>query len=168
MLFDTGARLGEFLSMKVEDIDLVKMRAMIKTEKSKGVKPVRMVFWTKETNRYLKNYIQAREYFLKEKRFNDVDHWLWVSANGTWNCGQNWSSRAVEAVLKRLSKEANLGFTANPHRFRHHFGRNLALQGANNSVISDMMGHANIESTRIYTVMNEEMMQEVYKKYNKR
>ena len=38
MLFDTGARLGEFLSMKVEDIDLVKMRAMIKTEKSKMVK----------------------------------------------------------------------------------------------------------------------------------
>jgi len=167
VLFDTGTRLNEFLSMQVKDMDLVKMRTVIVTEKSKGIKPVRMVFWTKETNKYLKEYIAARSEFLKSKEYED-EGCLWISAHGTWNCGKRWGDHALEALLKRLSKEARLGFTANPHRFRHHFGRNLSMQGANGNVIADMMGHAKIESSRIYTVMNEEMMESAYRRYNKR
>lgn len=168
VLWDTGTRLNEFLSMKIKDIDLVKMRTLIATEKAKTIKPVRMVFWTKETNRYLKDYIAAREVFLKGKKFDDQEGWLWIGAHSHWHAGKRWGDHAVEILLKRLSYEAELGFTANPHRFRHHFGRNLSLNGANGNVISDMMGHANIESSRIYTVMNEEMMEAVYRKYNKR
>ena len=168
MLWDTGLRLNEFLSIKIKDVDLRNMRTIINTEKSRGAKPVRMAFWTKETNRYLKDYIAAREFFLKDKKFTDIEGYLWISAYGTFKCGGRWTDHAVESVLKRISKEAHIGFTANPHSFRHHFGRNLAMQGSNNSVISDMMGHSSIESTRVYTVMNPEMMQEMYKKYNKK
>lgn len=100
--------------MKAKDMDLVQMRTLIATEKSKGVKPVRMVFWTKETNEYLKDYIRAREEFLKAQQYEDKDGWLWISANGRWQAGRGWSDRAVEAIMKRLSHEANLGYTANP------------------------------------------------------
>lgn len=167
MLWDTGARLNEFLSLKVSEVDLENMRALLVTEKSKGVKPVRMVFWTKETNSFLIDYIKARAVFLETQKFDD-EGWLWISANGRWQAGRKWGDHAVEAILKRLSHEADLGYTANPHRFRHHFGRNLSLQGANGNVISDMMGHAKIESSRIYTVMNEQMMQDTYNKFFKK
>jgi integrase/recombinase XerD len=168
VLWDTGVRINEFLSMKVADMDIKEMHTIIKTEKSKGIKPVRMVFWTKETNQYLKDYIAARAELLKEKGFKDEEGWLWIAAHGRWNCGAAWTDRAISILLKRLSNESNLGFTANAHRFRHHFGRNLSLKGANGNVISDMMGHAKIESTRIYTVMNEKMMEETYRKYNRK
>jgi site-specific recombinase XerD len=167
LLFDCGCRLGEFLSLKVTDLDMVNMRAVIKTEKSRGIKPTRMIFWTKETNKLLKEYLAAREEFLKQKKYED-EEWLWICAYGTWNCGKRWRPVAVETLLKRLSKEANLGYTANPHSFRHHFGRNLAMQGANNSIISDMMGHADMNSTRIYTVMSSDTMQDTYDKFFKK
>jgi len=168
ILWDTGVRLNELLSMKTEDMDLQLMRTVIKTEKSRSrIKPVRMVFWTKETNVYLRDYIKARKEILEKTGFEDKEGYLFIGAHYRWKMGSRWSDTAVEAMLKRLSIDANLGYTANPHRFRHHFGKTLAIRGANQSVIADMMGHANIENTRIYTVMNEKMMQDTYKKYFK-
>lgn len=166
VLWDTGVRIGEFRSMRVEDLDLKEMRTVIKTEKSRGVRPMRMIFWTKETNEHLKRYLEVRKNYLKSVDLED-DGYLWISAYGRWQNGV-WSEPAIEQMLKCLSTKAKIGFTCNPHRFRHAYGRNLALQGANNSVISDMMGHSNINSTRIYTVQNESMMQETYKKYFKK
>lgn len=168
ILRDTGVRLGELRSMKVQDMDTEGMKTVIKTEKSRGgIKPIRAIFWTKDTNIYLKDYVRARAEFLKNKGYEDKGQWLWISAHGTWNVGNQWSAVAIEAMLKRLSLEAKLGYTANPHVFRHHFGKTLAINGANQSVIADMMGHASIENTRIYTVLNETMMQNTHKKYFK-
>jgi len=174
-LADCGARLNEFLSLKVSDLDFEKMEAAIKTEKSRGVKPIRTIFWTKETNRYLKDYIRARAQFLKDKEYYDKEGWLWISGYGKWKSGDPWSDHAVEAFLKRLSNEANLGFTANPHTFRHRFGRKLALGpkgdgvgGANAYVLKDMLGHARVESSEIYTAMNQESMRDVHHKFFKR
>lgn len=175
MLGDTGARLNEFLGLKVSDIDITKQETAIQTEKSRGVKPLRTIFWTKETHRYLRDYIKARAEFLKQKQFEDEEGWLWISANGKWQAGNPWSDRAVEAILKRLSIQVNLGFTANPHTFRHRFGRKLAMGpkgdgagGANAFVLKDMLGHARVTSSEIYTVMNQENMRAVHQKFFKK
>lgn len=167
LLWDTGVRLNELLSLNVSDMDLENMRAIIKTEKSRGIKPTRMIFWTKETNKALIKYIKLRGEMIQKLGINDSGA-LIVNLWGRWTAGERLSDTSVESLMARLSREANLGYIANPHRFRHRFGRNLALQGANNSVISDMMGHSDINSTRIYTVMNEGMMQEAYNKYFKK
>lgn len=162
ILWDTGVRIGELRSMRIENLD--NCRTVIKTEKSKGIRPMRMIFWTKETDKVLKEYLQIRGRYLKESNLTD-EGWLWIAAYGRWKLAQAWSESAIEQMFKQLSVRAKLGFTANPHRFRHHFGRKLALGGANNSMISDMMGHSNINSTRIYTVMNEQMMEDTYRKH---
>lgn len=174
-LADTGTRLNELLSLKVSDIDISKMEAIIKTEKKPGtVKAVRAIFWNKETHQYLKEYIRARMEFLKQKEYKDKDGWLWISAHGKWKAGNAWGDHAVEATLKRLSYEANLGYTAHPHTLRHRFGRKLAMGpkgdgsgGVNAYVLKDMLGHASIRSSEIYTVMNEEMMRNVHHKFFK-
>lgn len=175
MLADTGARLNEFLSLKVSDIDFEKKEATIRTEKSRGIKPLRTIFWTKETHSYLKDYIRARAEFLKQKEFDDKEGWLWISGNGKWQAGNPWGDHAVEIMLKRLSYQVNLGFTANPHTLRHRFGRKLALGpkgdgvgGANAYVLKDMLGHAKVTSSEIYTVMNQEMMRKVHDRFFKK
>lgn len=176
-LWDTGARLNEMLSLKVSDIDLKKMEAVIRTEKKRSNTPraLRTIFWKKQTHEYLKDYIRARAEFLKQKQFKDSDGWLWVAAHGKWKCGNPWRDHAVEITLKRVSYDANLGWTAKPHSFRHHFGRALAMGpkgdgvgGASPYILKDMLGHAQVSSSEIYTVMNQESMREVHKKFFKR
>lgn len=166
LLWDTGVRLNELRSLDVVDMDTGQMRAVIKTEKSRGIKPTRMIFWTKETNETLIKYIGLRNETIVKMGVEDSGA-LIINLWGRWTAGNRFSETSIESLMARLSREANLGYIANPHRFRHRFGRNLALQGANNSTISDMMGHSDINSTRIYTVMNEHMMQEAYNKYFK-
>lgn len=165
LLWDTGMRLNELLSLNVNDLDIANRRAVIKTEKSRGVRPTRMIFWTEETNIVLLEYLKLREKTLT--KISQQTDALLISLWGRWQAGNRMSQSALGSLLKHLSHKADLGYVANAHRFRHRYGRNLALQGANNSVISDMMGHSNLESTRIYTVMNEQMMQDTYKKYFK-
>ena len=98
-------------------------------------------------------------------KYNLKSEALLISLWGKWKTNERMSQTAIEQMMAHLSRTADLGYIANPHRFRHRYGRNLALQGANNSIISDMMGHSNMNSTRIYTVMNEDMMQETYDKF---
>jgi integrase/recombinase XerD len=175
MLADCGARLNEFLSIKVSDIDLNKRETIIKTEKKPGsVKALRAVFWTKETHRYLTDYLKARKFYLEEQTYADNGN-LWITANGRWQAGNTWKAHALETLLKRLSFAANLGWTAHPHSFRHRFGRKLALGpkgdgsgGANAYVLKDMLGHADVRSSEIYTVLNEESMRNVHEKFFKK
>lgn len=174
-LADCGARINEFLSLKVADIDLEKQEAIIKTEKKPGsLKALRAVFWTKETHSYLKDYIRARAEYFKQHDFKD-DGWLWISAHSRWEGNKPWTDRAVEGLLKRLSVQCKLGWTAHPHAFRHRFGRKLALGpngdgvgGANSYVLKDMLGHADVRSSEVYTVLNEESMRNVHRKFFKK
>lgn len=165
LLWDTGARLNEMLGLNVKDMDTLHRRAIIKTEKSRGVRPVRTIFWTKKTNEDLKEYIELRNGYLSTLSEAKDSGALLITIYGRWQTGVRMGESTVETVMKNLSHKASLGFIANPHSFRHSYGRNLALQGANNSTISDMMGHSDINSTRIYTVMNGETMQEQYNKF---
>lgn len=167
LLWDTGMRLNELRALNVPDVDTQLMRAIIKTEKARGIKPTRMIFWTEETNETLIKYLKLRQEMIEKVGCEDSGA-LIATLWGRWTVGARMSEQAIESLMKELSHRANLGYIANPHRFRHRFGRNLALQGANNSVISDMMGHSSMESTRIYTVMNESMMQDAYDRYFKK
>lgn len=172
MLADCGARINEFLSVRTTDIDFQKRETIIQTEKSRGVKPLRTIFWSKETHKLLLKYIDRREKFLAERQYEDKEHWLWIAAHWHWKAGKQWSDAAVEATLKRLSYEAKLGWTAHPHSFRHRFGQKLALGpagdgegGANQSVVKNMMGHVTLAASDIYMVMNQDSMRKVHHRF---
>lgn len=158
MLFwDTGVRRTELLSFETAKMDTTNLRTVIQTKKSRGIKPSRMIFWTKETNEILKEYIKLKP------EGEALICSLWGE-----NPGSRLGSMTLQDMIKGLSLKAELGYTANPHRFRHHFGRTLSQGGANGFTIGDMMGHANINSTRIYTVMNESALEETYNKHFRR
>lgn len=174
LLFDSGVRLNEMLSMKVSDFNPERMEMVIHTEKKRSNTPrsVRTIFWRQDTHQYLKDYIRARKEFLKQKEFEDKDGSLWIAAHSKWKAGNAWGDHAVEALLKRLSSEANLGWTARPHSFRHHFGISLAMGpkgdgvgGASADVLKNMLGHASSSTSEMYTVMNQEMMRDVHRKF---
>lgn len=172
MLADCGARLNEFLSIKTTDIEMGKRETIIHTEKSRGIKPLRTIFWSRQTHKHLLLYLKERQTFLEERQYPDKDKWVWIAAHWHWKAGKQWSDIAFETTLKRLSYEARLGWTAKPHSFRHRFGRKLGLGpagdgvgGANQYVVKDMMGHASITASDVYMVMNQESMRKVHHRF---
>lgn len=164
MLWDTGARNGELLSLNVNDLDLDKMCAVIKTEKSRGLAPFRKIMWSESTNLMLQIWLARRQKLSNTRPFHDPDAVFISISNAT--SGHRMRVRGFSEVLRNLSKRAGLEEIANPHAFRHHFGKELAKKGANNSIISNQMGHSSLASSYRYTLFDAAEVEESYRKYH--
>src|SRR5207248_664909 len=75
--------------------------------------------------------------------------------------GSRMNSTTVGEMLRRLSVRAGVS-TINPHSLRHKFGNDAAEAGANNSNISDLMGHASLTSSFVYTHLRGKQLGEAH------
>lgn len=163
LLWDSGARIGELLSLKVQDINLEKKQAIIKTEKSRGIAPFRQIFWTDITNHNLIAWIKKRNYLKKKHQFCDPDT-LFVGSSH-WQLGRRLSGSGICTTFRRYSAKA--GVMLNPHSLRHAFGHRCAKQNLSNSVISKLMGHASLQSSYVYTALSSKELEQQYRKFVK-
>jgi len=162
-LRDTGMRVGEMVALNVKDIDLVNKRAIIRTEKSRGMRPVRGVFWFDECNDALIHWLQVRDKMMRRvKKLGDPGA-LFVGANG-WQTGYRITKSGVEIGFRKLSRAAQVP-TLNPHSLRHRKGHILAQSGANNSVISGVLGHSSLSSSYVYTMMNDRELEDMARRF---
>ena len=74
------------------------------------------------------------------------------------------SPRLVQLLMQRLRSALNLPDTATPHAMRHSFASHLLGNGADLRVIQDLLGHASLSSTQIYTEVNRAHLLEQYRK----
>lgn len=158
LLHDSGARIGELMSLDIKDLDLKKMEAIVKTEKSREDSPFRKIFWYRpEITNSLKKWLEKREELL-EKTIIEEREALFISVNGgccaNGRSGRRMDIEAACEMLRKYSRLAGLKYVINAHSFRHRVGHELAKRGANNSLISEVLGHSNLESSRIYTRLN--------------
>jgi integrase/recombinase XerC len=167
LIHDTGARNGEIASLDMDDIDLGRKSARIKTEKSRGEVPYREIFWSNETNEQLKKWVAVREKFLVKMELEEPKAVFFGIKAGSG--ASNYSAKGkrlqvnyVSELFRKYSNRANLPII-NPHSFRHLFGRDLAKKKANNFVISSMMGHARVQSSYPYTMLFGKDREEAYR-----
>jgi site-specific recombinase XerD len=166
LLYDTGARVGEIVSLNIDDIDFINRVAVIKTEKSRGISPIRRIFWEEETNDDLKEWIKIRGKIAGKTKFRDPKA-LFVGVRN-WQTGKRLTNSAVSIFMRHLSRELRLPRTLNPHSFRHLKGNDLSRMGANNSTISQILGHSSLASSYIYTMMNGKELGDVAKSFNEK
>ena len=74
------------------------------------------------------------------------------------------SPRIIQLVMERMRGALNLPDTATPHALRHSFASHLLGNGADLRVIQDLLGHASLSSTQIYTEVNKTHLLEQYRK----
>ena len=74
------------------------------------------------------------------------------------------SARIIQLAMQRLRTALNLPDTATPHAMRHSFASHLLGNGADLRVIQDLLGHASLSSTQIYTEVNRAHLLEQYRK----
>ncbi|MDP8997706.1 MAG: tyrosine-type recombinase/integrase, partial [Pseudomonadota bacterium] len=78
--------------------------------------------------------------------------------------GGTLSPRIIQLLVERLRGALNLPDSATPHALRHSFASHLLGNGADLRVIQDLLGHASLSSTQIYTEVNRKHLLEQYNK----
>lgn len=162
LLRDTGMRVGELTSLDIDDVELNERRAKVHTEKSRWVKPFRRAFWFAECDAALREWLRTREELLQHPKVINKNA-LFIGTKGG-NMGHRMGNAAVEIAIRSLCREARIP-TLNPHSFRHRKGHLLAKQGASNSIISGVLGHSDLSSSFVYTMLNDTELEEVARRY---
>jgi len=171
MLWDSGARVGEIVRLDIPHLDLEQNRAVIKTEKSRGLRPFRELFWQPETTGHIQQWLGRRERLVKGIVLEEPEA-LFIGVKGGFfgrgARGKRLASCAAGEVFRKYSNRAGLPQPLNAHSLRHHLGHELAKKGANNSVISSILGHSSLQSSYRYTAFFDKELQGEYEKYNRK
>lgn len=172
---DTGARAGEICALPVTInttkgegfTDSTQYSHTIKTEKTRGNNPFRKIFWYEDTNIRLQRWLKIRKSlkYVKDKEYLFVGI---KEGQGRRNAGQKMSVQNYGLCLRKLSRAAGLKTILNAHSMRHRVGNLLGAGGANNSMISDILGHASLESSYRYTHLNNTQLSKTHIKYVKK
>lgn len=156
VLYASGVRASELLSLRIDDISFTDgfIRVLGKGDKE------RLVPLGKPAIKAIKNYLNfARKHFLKQK----TSPYLFLNIRG-----EKLSRMGLHKILKQYLKKAKINKPITPHIFRHTFATHLLEGGANLRAVQEMLGHANISTTQIYTHIDREYLKEVYKTFHPR
>ncbi len=149
MLYSTGIRVSELVSIKIKDIDFYNKKIIIL---GKGNKE-RIVLFGDRCEDLLQRYIKESRTLLDKKR----SEYLFLN-----NLGHVISVRGVESVIEKIEKEAYLKFSISPHVFRHTFATHMLDNGADLNSVKELLGHENLNTTAIYTHVSNERLRKVY------
>jgi integrase/recombinase XerD len=143
----SGLRVGELCALDVEDVDF--SEGVINVRSGKGDKG-RIALIEEKTVKALKDYLDARK---------AVSGPLFLSTHR-----QRINERNVQRMIKKYAKKANITKKVTPHVLRHTFATTLLKQGADIRIIQQLLGHASVATTQIYTHLDDRALRDAYRR----
>ncbi|WP_338156655.1 site-specific tyrosine recombinase XerD [Ligilactobacillus salivarius] len=156
LIYATGLRISEIINLKLEDLHLTMgtLQTLGKGHKERIV-PVgdEAIKWV---NRYLE---EARPKLLKQKRSN----YLFLNFHGN-----NLTRQGVWKNLKAEVRKAGIQKNITPHTLRHSFATHILENGADLRIVQELLGHADISTTQIYTHLSNKQLADIYNRAHPR
>ncbi|MCM8784352.1 MAG: tyrosine recombinase XerC [Candidatus Omnitrophica bacterium] len=152
-IYSTGMRISELVGLDVEDIDFIGGAVKVR---GKGKKE-RFVPIGDRALRAIKTYLESRFPVFKEHKA--------VFLN---NRGRRITVRGVRLILDKYVRRTALREKISPHALRHSFATHLLERGADLRAVQELLGHANLSTTQIYTHVTAERLKAVYEKAHPR
>lgn len=150
MLYATGLRVGELVSIRISDID--RNNNLIKVM-GKGSKE-RYVFYGSNASDVLDLYLEdGRRKILKNKHSD----YLFINKNGGM-----LSTRYVRKIIDDVVLKCEINYHISPHTLRHTFATDLLNNGADLMSVKELLGHSTIDTTSIYTHVSNEQIKKIY------
>lgn len=155
-LYTTGLRVSELCSLKLANLNLAEKKGIVL---GKGNKE--RVFFYKACNQEL------FKYYLNISRSNILNglnsEYLWVSKTG-----KPLTPRSIELIIPKFMKQKDIKSKVTPHTLRHTFATDLLNNNADIRSVSELLGHASLSTTQIYTHVTSSRLKEVYNKTHPR
>ncbi len=164
LLFSTGLRVSELCSLN-SDLDLTRDELSIR---GKGGK-VRVVFLSDEAKDKVKKYLALRKDMsdaLFIKVGNEKTKLAELKKDKDEEPTEGLTRRSIERIVKRYATIAGISRKVTPHTLRHLFATDLLSNGADLRSVQALLGHANINTTQIYTHVTDKHLRDVHKKFH--
>ncbi len=153
-LYSSGIRVGELVGLNVEDVDL--FGGLIKV-RGKGKKE-RIVPLGSYAVRALEAYLEERR-----KRVSAKEEPFFVN-----RAGRRLTDRSVRRLTSKYAKRAAISKGISPHVLRHTFATHLLDRGADLRSVQELLGHANLSTTQIYTHVTTRRLKQAYEEAHPR
>lgn len=149
LLYATGIRVTELVSLDIGDINLEIGYIICKRQTKERIIPI-----------YPRAASALKEYINDERNFmlDESSDALFVNTNGT-----RLTRQGFWKIIKSYAEKANINKDITPHTLRHSFATHLLENGADIKSLQEMLGHADVSSTQIYTSIIKNKINEVYK-----
>ncbi len=149
LMYSSGLRLSELTGINISDIDWGNASLVVtgKGKKSRHLPIGRLA------KKALKNWLVWREKYLQAQ----TETALFIS-----NKGQRLSQRSVQLRLKQLSIKKGMDQAINPHMLRHSFASHMLESSGDLRAVQELLGHASISTTQIYTHLDFQHLAKVY------
>ena len=155
-LLDTGVRVSEVCALDMHNVDLRDRVAMV--VEGKGDKD-RMVLFTDRTVDAIHAWQPIREMVMARNDVPDDERGaLFLS-----RVGRRITPRGVQKIMDALADASDIPRTRlSPHTLRHNFATGLLERGVDLVSIQRLLGHSNIQTTRVYLEINDQTLREIY------
>lgn len=150
LLYATGLRLSEVASLNLSDVDLNsrQLRAWGKGSKE------RMVLMGKPAAEALKRYIKHGRPKLLGKKNTPA---LFLN-----RFGDRVAERRIQYIISKYARQAGLGMRVHPHMLRHTFATHMLDGGADLRAVQELLGHARLATTQVYTHVSQNQVRRTY------
>ncbi|HEY5221367.1 MAG TPA: site-specific tyrosine recombinase/integron integrase [Candidatus Paceibacterota bacterium] len=152
MFFSTGLRLAELCALP-RGIDLKRGELSVR---GKGDK-LRVVFVSDSAREAVKAYMAKR---------GDAEEKLFVSLDRVGKVIGPITPRAVQRLVAARATQAGIPNHIHAHLLRHSFATDLLVNGADLRSVQELLGHANISTTQVYTHLTNKQLREVHKAFH--
>ena len=155
LLYATGIRVTELISLKVSDVNLPMHFIMCRDPHKE-----RMIPFGTQAHDALERYLGGVRAEMVEDKSSEI---LFANCSG-----KPMSRQGFWKLIKFYAKKAGITADITPHTLRHSFAAHLVENGADLKSVQEMLGHADVSSTQIYLGLNVSKMRDVYMKAHPR
>lgn len=150
LLYATGIRVTELVSLDIADINIEVGYIMCKNQSKERIVPIHP-----RASEALRVYINE----VRPLMTDDEPEALFVNTNGN-----RLTRQGFWKIVKHYQQKAGIDKEITPHTLRHSFAAHLLENGADIKSLQEMLGHADVSSTQVYTGVVKNRLKEVYKK----
>lgn len=158
LLYASGLRVSELAGLQIDQVDLETREIRVIGKGSKE----RVVLMGEPAAKALKIYMQEARDLIPKIRPSIRTNKRRSKAVFINNDGYPLTERSVQEILQRYADKAGIGKKVHPHMLRHTFATHMLNGGADLRVVQELLGHADLSTTQIYTHISKNQAKKVY------